>query len=322
MSIVKHLKTSLLMIILLGLSQQVMAEFIPLKSFGDNPGELQGTYFLPTKGNVSTSSVSLVVLLHGCAQNAETLALQSGLLGLAKKHNFALLLPQQALTNNIKQCFNWYSEDDFSKDSGESLSIKNMVTTLKSTLSSEQVFIIGLSAGGAMTSSLLVNYPDLFDAGAVVAGIPFPCADGLITGISCMKNGPSQSGNELVKLAKKINPIQQKWPKLSVWTGSTDNIVNPLNATMLALQWSKLSNIHSKPMVKKHIGYNVSQWQNAAKEVQVELVEILKRGHGIMVNPEHDNGGEVADYLLSSPVSTAVQVLEFWGIKGDIKITP
>jgi poly(hydroxyalkanoate) depolymerase family esterase len=96
-------------------------------------------------------------------------------------------MPQQSLENNIKGCFNWYSTSDFAKETGENLSIKNMILTLKQHLGGADVYILGLSAGGAMASSLLVNYPDLFNAGAIVAGIPFPCADGLITVISCMK---------------------------------------------------------------------------------------------------------------------------------------
>jgi poly(3-hydroxybutyrate) depolymerase len=58
-------------------------------------------------------------------------------LALAKKHNFALLLPQQSLSNNIKRCFNWYSADYFTRD----------------------------LAGGAMASGMLANYPALFTGG-------------------------------------------------------------------------------------------------------------------------------------------------------------
>jgi len=312
MFIIKHLKTFSLAITLLLLSHHSLAAFFELKDFGQNPGDLKASYYLPKMNDSNNSSPALVVLLHGCAQQAETLARQSGFLGLAKQHNFALLLPQQGLMNNIKHCFNWYSADDYSKDKGETLSIKNMIITLKQKFNSEDVFIIGLSAGGAMASSLMVNYPKLFTAGAVVAGIPFPCADGLITGISCMKNGPSQTTDELVTLIKKINPKQTVWPKLSVWTGANDSIVNPLNSSMYAQQWAQLSKLEAKPIVENKSGYTITRWQNSVKEVQVELIEVMMRDHGIMVNPKVENGGEVSDYLLASPMSTAKNVIEFW----------
>lgn len=304
MTILKPLVTFLLT---LAVSLSSQAAFLTLESFGENPGDLEASYFSP-----NSEKPPLVVLLHGCAQQGEELALLSGLFGLAKKHSFALLLPQQGLSNNIKRCFNWYSAGDFTRDSGESLSIKNMISHLKTQLGSEEVYIIGLSAGGAMASGMLANYPALFTGGAVVAGIPFPCADGLITGISCMRNGPSQTGDELVTLINKLNPQQSIWPKLSVWTGEKDNIVNPLNASMLAQQWANLSALESKSIINKKSGYTITRWKNSAKEVRVELVEVSNLGHGIMVNPQVENGGEESDYVLASPVSTVKHVVDFW----------
>ncbi len=301
------LKPVVILLLTLAVSLSVQADFLKLEKFGENPGALEASYFTP-----NIEHPALVVLLHGCAQNGDELALHSGLFGLAKKHSFALLLPQQGLRNNIKRCFNWYSADDFTRDAGETLSIKNMITHSKKQLGSKDVYIIGLSGGGAMASSLLANYPSLFTAGLVVAGIPFPCADGLITGISCMRNGPSQTVDELVTLVKNINPQQKTWPKLSVWTGENDSIVNPLNSSMLAQQWANLSGLESKPYIDKKSGYSITRWQNSAKEAQVELIEVSELGHGIMVNPQVENGGEASDYVLASPISTVKHVINFW----------
>lgn len=291
------------------ISQHSFAQITKLSSFGDNPGELSASFYAP-----NTNNPAIVVLLHGCDQQGEELAQQSGLLALAQQHNFALLLPQQSSSNNIKRCFNWYSAADYAKNKGESLSIKNMILLLKKQLASSQVYIIGLSGGGAMTSSMMIHYPEIFTAGAVVAGIPFPCADGLITAISCMKNGPSQTSSELVSLAKKLNPKQANWPKLSVWTGANDPIVNPLNSSSLAQQWAQLSQFDNPPVVTNKLGYTLTRWQDSQKEVQVELIEVAKLSHGIMVNPTVKNGGEVSDYLLASPVSTAKHLVDFWNL--------
>ncbi|MCJ8297276.1 MAG: PHB depolymerase family esterase [Colwellia sp.] len=184
---------------------QTLANFQPLNSFGDNPGELTASYLSPSK-----QAKSLVVLLHGCVQKGETLAKQSGFVALAKQYNFTLLLPQQSQKNNVKSCFNWFSEQDSAKDQGEVLSIKNMISAVKTQAGIEQVYIAGLSAGGAMTSALLTHYPDLFSAGAVIAGLPYPCANDLAKAISCMRNGPSQSAIELVSIAKQGNSAIKK----------------------------------------------------------------------------------------------------------------
>jgi poly(hydroxyalkanoate) depolymerase family esterase len=312
-----RLKPFFILLLTLAVSLSSQADFLKLENFGANPGDLEASYFSP-----NSKTPALVVLLHGCVQQGDELALNSGLLGLAKKHNFALLLPQQSLSNNIKRCFNWYSADDFTRDSGESLSIKNMISRLKEQLASKEVYIIGLSAGGAMASGLLANYPTLFNGGAVVAGIPFPCAEGLMTGISCMRNGPPQTVDELKIRVNKLNPQQMTWPKLSIWTGEQDSIVNPLNSSMLAQQWANLSALERNPIINKQPGYTITGWTNSAKEVRVELIEVASLGHGIMVNPLVENGGEISDYVLASPLSTVKHVVDFWqlsSIKSHVK---
>ena len=36
-----------------------------------------------------------------------------------------------------------------------------------------RIFVTGLSAGGAMTSVMLATYPEVFAAGAIIAGLPY-----------------------------------------------------------------------------------------------------------------------------------------------------
>lgn len=307
MSIIKRITTAAIILIVNLFSQQSFAQFTPLENFNANPGNLSASYFVPNTGNAT-----IVVLLHGCVQQGEELAKQSGLLGLAKKHQFALLIPQQNLNNNIKRCFNWYSAEDYGKNVGENLSIKNMILTLKQQLGSQDIYILGLSGGGAMASSMLVNYPELFNAGAIVAGLPFPCADGLITAISCMKNGPSQTAVELTQLVTALNPQQSIWPKLSVWTGQQDAIVNPMNSMIFAQHWVNLTGIADTPNIEQSAEYTITTWKSNQEEPAVELVVVANLGHGIMVNPTEENGGEVADYLLSSSISTAKHIIDFW----------
>ncbi len=95
---------TILIAILLSLSCMASATFQPLKQFGENPGDLTASYVAS-----SVNADSLVVLLHGCVQNGETLANQSGFVALAKQHDFTLLIPQQSPKNNVKSCFNWFS---------------------------------------------------------------------------------------------------------------------------------------------------------------------------------------------------------------------
>lgn len=290
--------------------------YIPLTSFGDNPGELTSFYF-PLSDNLNTlntGNASLVVLLHGCIQDGVELANKSGLTALALENNFAVLIPQQSYDNNVKRCFNWFAEQDTQLDSGEMLSIKNMVLTTQKKLGIKHVYIIGLSAGGAMTSAALVNYPDLFQGGAVIAGLPYPCADNLIKAISCMKRGPAQSVDELAQFAQAIHPQQTHWPALTIWTGDSDTVVDASNARMLASQWQMLTQSSAKPKVNNQPGYSISRWNNTQHRAIVELVTLKGFGHGIAVNPEVKNGGEQGDFLLKAPISSIIEIIKLWGI--------
>ncbi|MBA6392111.1 PHB depolymerase family esterase [Colwellia sp. BRX10-3] len=290
-------------------SAKSFAKQSALIEFGNNPGELSASYFQGTKNNKN-----LIILLHGCVQQGEILAEQSGLLALANKKKFSLLIPQQSQNNNIKGCFNWFSTQDIEKNQGESLSIKNMITTVNAEHNFSKIYIIGLSAGGAMASSMVVNYPELFTAGAIIAGIPYPCADNLITAIACMRSGPSQDAEQLTTLVKQINNTQPNWPPLSIFTGSKDAVVNPKNSQQLAIHWAQLTQSSNQPIITKHQGYQVSQWQGQNKQINVELVEIENMGHGIAVAPQKNDGGSAAPFVINTPISTVLYLLEAWEI--------
>jgi poly(hydroxyalkanoate) depolymerase family esterase len=290
--------------------------YVPLTSFGDNPGALT-SFYLPISEDLNASKTgdsSLIVLLHGCIQDGVELANKIGLTSLALENNFAVLVPQQDYDNNVKRCFNWFSSQDTQLDSGEMLSIKNMILATQDKLGTKHVYVIGLSAGGAMASAALVNYPDLFQGGAVIAGLPYPCADNLIKAISCMKRGPAQSVEELAQFAQAIHPQQTRWPSLTIWTGDSDNVVDANNAHMLASQWQILTQSDTKPAVTNQSGYSISRWKDTQHKAVIELVTIKNFGHGIAVNPDIKNGGEESDFLLKAPISSVTEIVKLWGL--------
>ena len=116
---------------------------------------------------------------------------------------FALLLPQQQSANNANSCFNWFEPGDTARGAGEARSIKQMVDRMRSDYGSDagKIFVTGLSAGGAMAAVMLATYPEVFAAGAVIAGLPYRCAGTLVQALSCMSPGtnltPSQWGDKV-----------------------------------------------------------------------------------------------------------------------------
>src|SRR5690348_1763511 len=143
-------------------------------------------------------SPALVVVLHGCTQSAASYDTGAGWSTLAERHGFVLLLPEQPATNNPKTCFNWFLPDDIERNRGEALSIRQMIekAILAHRIDRSRVFITGLSAGGAMASAMLATYPDVFAAGAIIAGLPYGTAGNVQQAFESMFQGRSRSGKE------------------------------------------------------------------------------------------------------------------------------
>lgn len=162
------------------ISQAVLAGFVrsgiaTIPNFGSNPGGLGMSVYAPPRLRAGRP---LIVVLHGCGQDAAHFATDAGWLALAQQRRLALLLPQQSYENHPGRCFNWYRPGDVRHGSGEAMSIWQMIRAAVKRFGSDprQVFIVGFSAGGAMTAAMLAAYPALFAGGAIVAGFPVGCA--------------------------------------------------------------------------------------------------------------------------------------------------
>ncbi len=124
------------------------AHLTEVTGFGSNPGALRMFKYVPTR---LEAAPGLVVVLHGCTQTAAGYDHGAGWSTLADRYGFALLLPEQQKANNPNTCFNWFQPADTTRDSGEALSIRQMVETMivDHGIDRGRVFVTGLSAGGA-----------------------------------------------------------------------------------------------------------------------------------------------------------------------------
>ena len=82
-------------------------------NFGSNPGNLKMFVFNTSQND--SSKLPLVVVLHGCGQNAEDAAELTGWNKLADLNHFVVLYPKQKLLNNSSLCFNWFYKKDIEK---------------------------------------------------------------------------------------------------------------------------------------------------------------------------------------------------------------
>ena len=281
-----------------------------------NPGNLIGRCYLPD--NLKPGA-PLVVVLHGCTQNAAVYDLGSGWSRLADRHGFALLYPEQQRANNPMLCFNWFQAEDTRRGMGETASILAMVEQICGLhdLDASRVFVTGLSAGGAMASVVLATHPEVFAGGAIIAGVAYGCANGAAEAFECMSGRGQTSARDLAGLVRRASPHAGPWPRVQVWQGSADRTVDARNADRIIRQWTELHGLAATPSLSDRVaGHPRRQWLDSRGEALIEHYEITGMAHGTPLDPGEEVGqsGQAGAHMLDVGLSSTDRIAAFFGI--------
>ena len=285
-----------------------------LTGFGSNPGALRMFTYVPKK---LSASPALVVVLHGCTQSAGSYDIGAGWSTLADRYGFVLLLPEQTEANNPKTCFNWFLPGDTARDRGEALSIRQMIekTIGAHGVDRSRVFITGLSAGGAMTGAMLASYPEVFAAGAIIAGLPYGTAGNVQQAFESMFQGRSHTAPVWGDLVRRASPHRGPWPRVAIWHGDLDATVKPMNADSLIRQWTDVHGIDTAPEEDEIDGYPRKVWRRDGIDV-IESTTITGMAHGTpLATATH--GGTAGPFLLEVGISSSYHIARFFGLTGE-----
>jgi poly(hydroxyalkanoate) depolymerase family esterase len=271
-----------------------------MSDFGSNPGRL--SMFVHVPPQPPEPGAPLVVLLHGCGQTAAAFARDTCWAALADRLGFPLVLPEQSGENNHGRCFNWFRPNHVGRGVGEAESIRQMVAAAIERFGSDpaRVYVAGLSAGAAMTAALLAAYPDVFAAGAAIAGLPVGAATNTSEALIRMAEaGPARTPAAWAELVRRAAPLGYvgPWPRLSIWHGDADRVVDPGNARILAEQWSALHGLDSGRISAGPSGERRETW-GRHQHPAVELWTLPALSH-------------------AWPSGAADRVATFWGLRPD-----
>jgi poly(hydroxyalkanoate) depolymerase family esterase len=285
--------------------------------FGTNPGALRMFRYVP---DGLPAGRPVVVALHGCTQNASGYGTGSGWLQLADRWGFSVVLPQQTSANNLSSCFNWFQTGDIERGQGEAASVAQMVDRQIADVSGDasRVYVTGLSAGGGMTSVMMATYPEKFAGGGVVAGLPYGCAQAAGSPYVCMYVGATQTAKQWGDRVRAARPgYAGPWPVLTVFQGSADYTVKPVNMTDLMKQWTDVQGADQTADVSDTVaGYPHQVFRNPAGNAVVETYSITGMGHGQPVDPGtgSEQCGTAGAYILDVNLCAAYRLGRAWGL--------
>lgn len=195
-------------------------------SFANAAGSRQYKLYVPA--GYHGQALPLVVMLHGCTQDPDDFAAGTQMNAVAEAQQCLVLYPQQSQAANSSKCWNWFSAVDQARDSGEPSIIAGMTREVAAryNVDAKQIFVAGLSAGGAMAAIMGTIYPDLYAGVAVHSGLPYGAATDLPSALAAMRSGmaktPEQAQQAGAGQAFKGIPV-------IVFHGDADHTVNMRN---------------------------------------------------------------------------------------------
>ena len=172
-------------------------------------------------------AMPLVVMLHGCTQDPDDFARGTQMNALAEEQGFLVVYPAQEASDNSSKCWNWFKAMDQQRDQGEPSLIAGITNEVidQYKLDRKQVFVAGLSAGGAMAIIMGSTYPDLYQAVGVHSGLPYASANDLSSALSAMRGASPARGSRAAAALAAIPVI--------VFHGDRDTTVSPSNGAAL-----------------------------------------------------------------------------------------
>lgn len=288
--------------------------FREVQDFGANPGNLKMHVYDPA--SAAPALAPMVVLLHGCTQDPRQFAADSGWMAMAARTGAVLIAPEQVSANNRGCCFNWFRPGDVQRGGGEMLSIRSMIAEAgrRYHCNMRRVYVVGLSAGGAMAAACLAAYPDVFAAGAVVAGLPAGGARTLTSALGLMNgNSMHRSPAELAAEARSLGGLESNatLPPLTIWQGTADRTVSAHNADALVSQWTTLLGLPSASTREEQVGHAVRHriWdRDGRRMVESWTIDAMAHGYPVAGN------GAPQRFVLTAPVDATPAIARFWGL--------
>lgn len=181
-------------------------------------------YKLYVPPNPAGKRLPLVVMLHGCTQDADDFAAGTAMNDQGRRHDFYVLYPVQSREAHPQRCWNWFENGEQLQGRAEAALLAGMTreVVLAHGIDSQRVYIAGLSAGGAMAALVARSYPKVYAAAGVHSGLAPGVASDLSSATAAMQG-----------LHSKPPTLAGSGIPVIVFHGDQDTTVHPKNALQI-----------------------------------------------------------------------------------------
>jgi poly(hydroxyalkanoate) depolymerase family esterase len=220
----------------------------------------------------------LMVMLHGCDQDAKSFAVSTRMNRLAARERFMVLYPEQDRLANSHGCWNWFDTRS-GRAYGEAALIMKAIdqVCLLYPVDRARVAVAGLSAGASMAALLVTRHPERFKAVVMHSGIAPGSANSTLSAVSAMQG---RRGHQA--LAHTVDAMAASWPPLMVIHGGVDRVVAASNGHTTAHRWAAAagaSPVQGRNVQRgKRYGMTVTDFKRRGSAI-VTLVEVDRLGH-------------------------------------------
>lgn len=165
---------------------------------------------------------TILLMLHGCGQDAASFARATRMNELAGAMGAFVIWPEQPISANSLRCWNWHEPDHQTADRGEAAMLMALVRHVaqENRLRAADVFVVGMSAGGAMAAVMAELYPRAIRAVGIHSGLPFAAAASVSEALTAMRRGAA--------------PARDSGVPMILFHGDADEVVSPTNGAALA----------------------------------------------------------------------------------------
>jgi len=188
----------------------------------------------------------LVVMLHGCNQTADQLAVGTHMNQLADRLGFIVAYPEQAAAAHPSRCWNWFNAAHQERDEGEPALIAGITREVIAQCDADprRVYVAGMSAGGAMAAIMGHTYPDLYAAVGIHSGLPYAAARDAMSALAAMRGlRATLDPRYRASLFRAIPTI--------VFHGDLDTTVHARNSMQAIVQASPMPEVRGTEVVEK-----------------------------------------------------------------------